>query len=141
MVRTADEPLVDEAVLRAGRAHDDVDVVGFNAFGQDGSLRVVEGLLHVAADFREFFRETDDLVVAGTFPLFVLRRMAFAALLRAHEVVREIEEGFVRQTIVTATLRPVSAWYLSPPPNSTHSSLRSDIVNLPTTRPSLRYLK
>ena len=101
VVGTTDEPLIDEAVLRTRRAHHDEDVVSVNAFRKSTALRLVKRTLQVALNhrFRHFFREADDLVVTRTFPLFVLGRVAFAALLRADEVVRQIEEGFVREAV------------------------------------------
>ena len=106
MVGTTDEPLVDEAVLRTRRAHHDEDVVRIDAFRKSTALRLVERTLQVALNhrFRHFFREADDLVVTRTFPLFVLGRVAFAALLRADEVVRQIEEGFVREAVRHSSL-------------------------------------
>ena len=101
VVGTADKPLVHETVLRTRRTHDDVNVIGFNTFRQHGSLGTIEGLLHVARNLRfgQFFREADDLVVTRTFPLFILRGVAFTALLRTNELVREVKEGFVREAI------------------------------------------
>ena len=101
VVGTTDEPLIDEAVLRTRRAHQDVDVLDIDAFRKDGSLRAVKRTLQVALNhgFGHFFREANDLVVTRTFPLFILRGVAFAALLRADEIVRQIEEGFVREAV------------------------------------------
>ena len=58
-----------------------------------------------------FAGEAYGLCVAGTLPLLVLNRVALAALFRAYELRGEVEDGGLRQAVLSS-LRTVGACHL-----------------------------